>query len=206
MPQRAWVRAYRIVFGLLALWAVGYQVTTQSQQPGFVPGNFFSFFTIQSNLMAATLFIFLAVRRTRPSTGLDLVRGAIVAYMILTSVVHALLLSGGFEGVFRPPDLSLNTLQHRLMPLIVVLDWFVQPPRRRIGFARATVWAVYPMLYLGYTLLRGSEVDWYPYHFLDPRREGGYPSVLVVSAAIMVGFLISTWVLVTLGQRLRIRL
>jgi hypothetical protein len=205
VPQRAWVRAYRIVFALLALAAVGYQFITQSQRPDFVPGNFFSFFTIQSNLIAASLFVYLAALRSVPPRELDLVRGAVVTYMMLMSVVHALLLSG-YETILQVPDLSVNTILHKVMPLIVVLDWFIQPPRSRIGFARATIWTMYPVLYFGYTELRGSQVDWYPYHFLDPRRDGGYPAVLAVSAAIMVGFLIATWLLVAISQRLRIRI
>jgi len=197
---------YRIVFALLALSTVGYQLTMQSRQPGFVPGNFFSLFTIQSNLLAGLLLLYLAVRAPIPSPRLDLVRGAVAAYMVLTSLVHALLLSGGYESLFQPPDLSVNTVQHKLIPLIVVLDWCIQPPRTRISFAQATIWAVYPLLYLGFTLLRGARVDWYPYAFLDPGRDGGYPALLVMCGAIMAGFLVATWMLVTIGQRLRVRI
>ncbi len=205
VPQRAWVRTYRAIFAVLALGTLGYHFTTQSQRPGFEPGNFFSFFTNQSNLIAGFLLLYLAARRSVDSPGLDLVRGAVVASMILMSVVHALLLSG-YEAYLRIPEPSVDMVLHQVMPLVLVLDWLIQPPRSRVNFARATTWAIYPLLYFGYTLVRGSQVDWYPYYFLDPRREGGYPALLAICAVILVGFLFTIWLLVTISQRLRIRI
>ncbi len=205
MPQRAWVRAYRIVFALLTLAAVVYQFSVQNERVDFVPENFFSFFTIQSNVIAALLFLLLAARQSVPSPVLDLFRGGVVTYMMLTGVVYGLLLSG-YEDALQTPEPWVNTVLHQVMPLIVVLDWFIQPPRFRISFARAIVWTAYPLLYLGYSLLRGPQVDWYPYPFLDPRLEGGYPVVLVTCALITAGFLIATRLLVSISQRLRIRI
>lgn len=205
VPQRAWVRAYRIIFALLTLAAVVYQFSVQNERVDFVPENFFSFFTIQSNVIAALLFLLLAMGRSVLSSVLDLFRGGVVTYMLLTGVVYGLLLSG-YEDALQTPEPWVNTVLHQVIPLIVVLDWFIQPPRSRITFAQALVWPVYPMLYLAYTLTRGPRVDWYPYPFLDPRLEGGYPVVLATCAAIMVGFLIATWMLVAISQRLRIRI
>lgn len=205
VPQRAWVRAYRTIFALLTLAAIGYQFAVQNERVDFVPENFFSFFTIQSNLIAAFLFIVLATRHSVLSPVLDLFRGGVVTYMLLTGVVYGLLLSG-YEDALQTPEPWVNTVLHQVMPLIVVLDWFIQPPRSRITFPRATVWTVYPILYLAYTLTRGPEVDWYPYPFLDPRQLRGYPLVLATCAAITVGFLIATWLLVVVSQRLRIRI
>lgn len=206
MSERAWVGTYRIVFALLTLAIIGYQFTTQVERPGFVPGNFFSLFTIQGNLIAGFLFLVLALRQSIPSPALDLTRGAVAAWMTLMSVVHALLLSGGPQSILQAPDLSVNTMQHKVMPLVVVLDWILRPPRSRIGFARATIWTVYPLMYLGYTLVRGSRVNWYPYGFLDPGQDGGYSLMVAVCAVIMVGFLIASWLLVMIGQRLRIHI
>jgi len=199
VPQRTWVRAYRIAFALLTLATIGIQLVTQYQRPGFVPANFFSFFTIQSNLLAALLFLFIGTRRSRPSSALNFLRGAAAAYLILTTSVDALLLSG-YEAYLQVTVLSVNTVLHQVMPLVVVLDWFTQPPRNRLSFAWATVWTVYPLLYLGYTLVRGSRVHWYPYGFLDPRQGGGYPALFTTCGAIAVGFLGGIWLLVMIGQ------
>jgi hypothetical protein len=204
VPLRRWVRAYRIVFALLALAVIAYQLVTQSQRPGFVPANFFSFFTIQSNLIAAFLFVYLVAARPVPSRWLDLVRGAAVMALTLMGVVHAVLLSG-YQALLGVPELSVDTVQHRLMPLVFLLDWFIEPPRGRIGPAQASVWTLYPLVYFGYTLLRGMRVDWYPYFFLDPRQDGGYVAVLATAAAIMGGFLATTSLLVLISQRPRTR-
>lgn len=200
MPQRTWVRVYRIVFALVTLATIGIHFITQYQRPGFVPANFFGLFTIQSNLIAAFLFLFVASRRSMSSSVLHLLRGAAAAYLILTTSVDALLLSG-YQAYLQVTVLSVNTVLHQVMPLVVVLDWFIEPPRNRLSFAWATVWTVYPLLYLGYTLERGSRVHWYPYGFLDPRQDGGYPALLTTCAAISAGFLIGSWLLVMIGDR-----
>lgn len=205
MPQRVWVRAYRIIFALVTLAAVVYQFSVQNERAGFVPENFFSFFTIQSNVIAAMLFLVLAAHRSISSPAVDLFRGGVVTYMLLTGVVYGLLLAG-YEDALQTPEPWVNTVLHQVMPLVIVLDWFIQPPRSRITFLPALVWTIYPIFYLAYTLMRGPRVDWYPYPFLDPGRDGGYPVVLAICAAIAGGFLVATWLLVTISQRLRIRI
>lgn len=50
-----------------------------------------------------------------------------------------------------------------------------------------------------YSLVRGAVMDWYPYPFLDPRRDGGYPAVFGFSLMILVGFLLVVWLLTELN-------
>jgi hypothetical protein len=38
-------------------------------------------------------------------------------------------------------------------------------------------------------------VDWYPYPFLDPRGDGGYPSVAAYSLGVLIVFLGVGWFL-----------
>lgn len=59
----------RIVLALLVLAAVGTQFAIGFQRPTFVPFNFWMFFTIQSNVIGATLLVVTGVgtllQRTR---------------------------------------------------------------------------------------------------------------------------------------------
>ena len=93
---------------------------------------------------------------------------------------------------------------HKLFPVIVVLDWLIDPPVTRLTFRQALVWLVYPLIWTAFTIVRGAIDGWYPYPFLDPAN-GGYGSVIVVSAAIFVGFLAIIWITVWLGNAMRDR-
>ena len=64
---------------------------------------------------------------------------------------------------------------HRLMPVVMALDWLLAPPSRRLAFRQCLWWMIYPLLYLVYSLIRGPIVDWYPYPFLDPDESAGTP-------------------------------
>jgi hypothetical protein len=65
---------------------------------------------------------------------------------------------------------------------------------------------VVPTLYLGYALLRGNAVDWYPYPFLDPERHaGGYLGVAAYAIGIGIAFLVVAWVVRGSGNWARSR-
>ena len=180
------LRLARTATAALIVVAVVVQFFTPDD-PWAVGANFFSFFTIQSNLMAAVVLIVLVVRGKRPrSETLDLVRGAATLYLLITGIVFALLLSN------LPEDLQLtrpwvDTALHQIAPLVLVLDWLIDPPRRSIPLRAAVLWLGYPLAYVAYTLIRGSIVHWYPYPFLDV-DEHGYVAVLAGSVGLALGF------------------
>ena len=195
----AW-SALRLFFGLLTLVAIGWQLTIHVRM-GFDVVNFFSFFTNLSNLLAAIVLVLGARRLWRPaSTGPDEGLRAISAVnMVVVGIVFSLLLRDVDLGALRP---WINTLLHHVMPCVVLLDWLLQPPRRRLG-GRQLLWAlVFPVAYLVYTLVRGSRTGWYPYPFLNPAHVGGYGGVAVYAAGIALTFGLTGWGLLALGNRL----
>lgn len=183
MDRRTLLGLYRLGFAILTIVAI---VTVAADLVGrgqFVPANFFSFFTIQSNLIAVAVFLLGVAWRGRSSSARwDLVRGASVVYMTVTLVVFALLLSGTDVDVTLP---WVDTVVHRIMPVAVIVDWLIDPPTRRIPFRTSLVWLVYPLAWTAYTLVRGALTDWYPYPFLDPAN-GGYATVAAYIVAILV--------------------
>ncbi|MCY1375108.1 hypothetical protein D9M69_624970 [compost metagenome] len=119
--------------------------------------------------------------------------------MVVVGIVFSLLLRDVDLGALRP---WINTLLHHVMPCVVLLDWLLQPPRRRLG-GRQLLWTlVFPMAYLVYTLVRGSRTGWYPYPFLNPANVGGYGGVAVYAAGIALTFGLAGWGLLALGNRL----
>ncbi|MGH8676094.1 MAG: Pr6Pr family membrane protein, partial [Burkholderiales bacterium] len=84
----------RLTFGLLALVAIGWQLTIQIQM-GFSVVNFFSYFTNLSNLFAAAVLLlgaFQLLARREASNSNDQIRAVSVANMALVGIVFAVLL------------------------------------------------------------------------------------------------------------------
>ena len=169
------------------------------------PSNFFSFFTIQSNLFACAVFLWLAIQPSshESSSGRDLIRGAVVLYMSITGVVYGLLLSG-LQAHLQVTIPWVNTILHRLMPIIMVVDWLVDPPLKALTFRKALIWLLYPVVWLTYTLIRGPLINWYPYPFLNPSQTGGYTAVAAYCICITLGLLLFTWLIVAIGKRIRL--
>ena len=94
MDRRTLINAYRLGFAVLTIVAIATQATDLHAKGLLVAQNFFSHFTIQSNLIAVAVFLIgVAWWRTAPTPVWELVRGAAVVYMTVTLVVFALLLS-----------------------------------------------------------------------------------------------------------------
>jgi hypothetical protein len=180
--RRGLVVVLRLAFAALTLAAIATQLGDLAARGTLNPVNFFSYFTIQSNLIGVVAFGWSAVGVGRPARGPDLLRGAATVYLTVTFVVFALLLSGTDVDTAIP---WVNSVLHGVFPIAVVLDWALVPPRSSISVRESLVWLSYPIAWVAYTMLRGPIAAWYPYPFLDPAN-GGYGSV----AAYVVGIFV----------------
>jgi hypothetical protein len=183
------LRVCRVLLALLALTAIGYDAMAG---PGVSDGDYFSYFTVLSNLFAVVMLLHgaLSPAHTRSRT-VELFRGAAVVYILTTGIVYLLLLSG-----HAPAYPWVNAVLHYLMPVAVTLDWLFDPPSVGLNLARTLVmWMAFPLLYVLYTLARGAIVNWYPYFFVDPHRNGGY--LLVAGDCLAVGIGIAALIAAT---------
>lgn len=182
MANRGLLVGYRLFFALLAFAAIVTEIATLVERDRFVPGNFFSYFTIEMNLFATAVFLLSIL--VPASRHLSFLRGASTLYSAIGSVAFVLLLSGieGAEFTAVPWD---NIVLHYVMPIAVVVDWFIDPVATHIRFREGLVWLAFPVTYGAYSLIRGPLVDWYPYPFLDP-GENGYFGVGIAFIAILL--------------------
>ncbi|MGA9284159.1 MAG: Pr6Pr family membrane protein [Solirubrobacteraceae bacterium] len=173
------LRVCRGLLALAALTAIGYDVAAG---PGVSDADYFSYFTVLSNLFASAMLLYGALRPAGERSGtIEMFRGAAVVYILTTGIVYLLLLSG-----HAPAYPWVNAILHYVMPVAVTLDWLLDPPHVRLDPARTVVlWMAFPLLYIVYTLARGAIVSWYPYLFVDPHRSGGY--LLVAGDCLAVG-------------------
>lgn len=159
------VRALRIVAGALALVVIGYQFSLAAGQPPFSVVDFFSYFTIESNVLAACVLLACGLRPGVPGR----LRGAATLYMVITAIVYATLLTGENVGLSQP---WINGVLHRWMPLIMLADWLLIPPAPAVRARAAMTWLAFPALYGTYSLIHGAITGWYPYPFLSPVHSG----------------------------------
>ena len=196
----AWVR---IGFGLLTLAAIAFMIWVLIGEGVFNPLNFFTFFTILSNLFAAAVFLEGGRRQLVGSAPVpDLWRGAAVVFMTVTYIVFAVLLRDAQEQL-QTHVAWVDSVLHRVMPIAVMADWLIEPPHGPITFRRAVVpWLAFPLAWTAFTLIRGAIDGRYPYPFLDPAN-GGWGVVALYCVAIFALFVAVIWVVARAGTALR---
>jgi hypothetical protein len=183
-------RALRLALASLIAVALVAQLLIGMSRSDLTVVRFLSYFTVLSNTSAVLLLVMLAARPGRDTaTSFTVFRGAVTVYMIVTGLVYAFLIApvAGDVGV---PEPWIDWVIHVLGPIAITLDWVADPPPARLPGASLWMWLIFPAVYLGYSLMRGPIVDWYPYPFLDP-AQGGYESVALWSGvvlAVILGF------------------
>jgi hypothetical protein len=191
---------FKTFFSLLGFSAIVTAIATLVERGTFDPVNFFSFFTVLSNLLAIVTLLASALlyRRSADGGGLAMLRGAATLYMAMTGIVYIVLLSALDSERFSAVPWENITL-HYVMPAVMVVDWAVDRPSMPISFRRALLWLAFPIVYVVYSLVRGSLVGWYPYPFLDPAISG-YVGVAVTSLGILVLALVLSFVLTWISR------
>jgi hypothetical protein len=183
--NRNYLVGYKVFFGLLGFSALVTEIAAISVRGLWNGANFFSYFTVESNILAVVsllvgAFLIYAKKRSKKA---DYFRGAVTLYMVVTGVIFSVLLSG-IEGVNLTAVPWDNIVLHYIMPVAIALDWIADRPVY-ISFKKALPWLLFPIAYLVYSLIRGPIANWYPYPFLNPAN-GGYGKVLITSVIIAV--------------------
>lgn len=197
--RRGWwvLPAVKILFALLGFSAVVTEIATLVQRGVFRSGDFFSYFTVESNLLAVVSLLVssIALVAGHRSRRLDYVRGAVTLFMTTTIIIFIVLLSGypASELTAVPWD---NTVLHYIMPIAIIVDWLFATRVDPVPYRKALLWLLFPLAYLLYSLVRGPIAGWYPYPFMDA-SQNGYGVVLVTSLVIAVVLAGITWVVAT---------
>ncbi|HLL79971.1 MAG TPA: Pr6Pr family membrane protein [Ktedonobacteraceae bacterium] len=200
--QRTFLIVARLFFGLLTLAAIISQLAIQIQN-GYSLVNFFSYFTNLSNILAAIVLLiggYNLFQRRQPTLATDLVRGTAAVSMAVVGIVFSILLRNEDVGSLLP---WVNAVLHYIMPVVMVLDWLYQPPKSRFVLGQTWYLLIFPFIYIVYTLIRGAIVGFYPYPFLNPAKVGGYGGVALYCLAILVLFILLSWLFMFLGNSLK---
>jgi hypothetical protein len=183
------LRLVRAAMAAAIVIALTYQLVRSLQHTSLSVVSFFSYFTVLSNVAAAVVLASLAVRPDLSSdTRFVPVRGAVTLYMTITFLVYTLLLAPASADVGLTAK-WVDLVVHFVGPIVVLLDWLVDPPRQSLPLPVVGTWLIFPAAYFAYSLIRGPIVDWYPYPFLDPGQHG-YAVILLYAVVILVVFVL----------------
>ena len=190
-----------------------------------VVANFFSFFTIESNVLAAVALAVGGVWALRQKDAgqresataepgwLAMLLACASTYMIVTGVVYNLLL----RGIPLPQGATLpwsNEVLHVVIPLVMLADVLFAPRRRALGWSAVLVAAIFPIVWVVYTLARANlivapatgEPYWYPYPFLNPNLDGASYGTVALYVLLIAAVIIATAAFVVwVGRRRGIR-
>lgn len=197
---------YRVFAGLITLAAVCLQywlLVRGLSGPAAVRSTirFFSFFTILSNLIAASA---LLVPPLWPSSALGSflarpsVRTGIAGYTVVVGVVYYLLLVGLSERAGLP--LIVEHVLHAVTPPLFLLDWLMFVDKRALDWRAGVASLGFPLVYGAYTLAHGATTGWYPYPFLDVETLG-YARVALNMVGLITAYLLLVVAMTFIGKR-----
>jgi hypothetical protein len=179
------IAVVRVLFAALGIAAIVAQLERSIENwhstglsVAFGVTNFFSFFTIDSNVGAIVVLLigaaFVFAKKSDPRW-YTVFRFIVVTYMTVTLVVYNLLL----RGVELPQGTTVewsNEVLHVIACAYILLDWFIAPGRVPLAWRSLRAVVIFPLVWVVYTMIRApftvgetlNHKAFYPYPFLDP--------------------------------------
>ncbi len=148
-------------------------------------------------MVAVTMSVIAAGRRV---SGFWL--GGVTLAILLVGIVYVTLLRGLIE--LSGGALLADTLLHKVVPAIAPLYWLLFARRGGLRWRDPWWWALYPLAYLGYAMVRGVAEHRYPYPFIDVAKIGAAQTT-INALMIAVAFVIVGLALVWLDRALAVR-
>jgi hypothetical protein len=162
--------------------------------------SFFSYFTVLSNTLVATVLTCALTSRESAARRWFLqpwVSGAIAVSIAVVGLAYNILL----RHLWHPEGWQwlADELMHDVMPLLFLAWWWLCVPKGTLRLRHIALWVIYPLLYFAYALLRGHLLAVYPYPFIDVDKLG-YPQVFVNAGGLLAGFVVIALVLIALDR------
>ncbi len=191
----------KIGLGLLAFSSIVSEIATIVERGTWVPDQFFAYFTIETNILVVLSLLISGVATAANAQGarINAFRAAVTVYILIVGIGFSLLLSGLSDVDFTAVPWN-NTVLHYAMPVVMLIDLLVDRPSKRIRFAPALIWLIFPAGYAAFSLIRGNLTGWYPYPFLNPTNQGYAPVVLTIIGLVALGLAL-TWLVTLLSRR-----
>ncbi|MCF5709330.1 hypothetical protein GIV19_18865 [Pseudomonas syringae] len=162
--------------------------------------RFFSFFTVLTNtLVAVALSCALSQRQ---SAGHRVFRDPVVCSGIAVSIaIVGLAYNILLRHLWHPQGWQFiaDELLHDVMPLTFLGYWWLCVPKGLLRLRHIGLWALYPVVYFGYILLRGDVIGDYMYPFIDIGTIG-YTKAFINALGVLMGFVVIALMLVGIDR------
>jgi len=199
----------RLLIGVGLLGSVIWQVTDRIANGIFRPFEYFAYFSIVTAIVAGLFLIttsFGLMLKIEDTKWVEIARLSMAVALIVVGVVyHALLADAANDardGDYAWPVLP-NEIIHTYAPILAAIEYLISVKAFRIRL-RAFVWvAIFPLIWLVFSIVRGSATNWWPYWFINPNGEAGLGGMLAYIAAITGFFLVLGLAVLGLKQVLR---
>lgn len=168
-----------------------------------VPGTvlrFFSYFTIDTNILVALCFTFIFLgngsRLGKLFTKATTIT-ALTVYITIVGIVYntILRLTWDPQGLQRIVD----ELLHSVIPIYFILFWVIFTSTEGLKYKQAFSWLIYPLVYIFYAVVHGAITKFYPYLFVDVTRHG-YSKVMFNAGMILLAIFVLSLVLIATGK------
>jgi hypothetical protein len=151
--------------------------------------RFFSYFTVQSNIIVVVAAATLVAAPDRDGRVWRILRLDALLGIVITGLVFAIVLAphqhlSGLAAV-------LNIAFHYFSPIWTLVGWLLFGPRPRITTATVAGAFAWPLGWLVYTFVHGAISDWYPYPFVNADLHGYGVALRNTAAVIVIGVLIA---------------
>ncbi len=158
---------------------------------GFGPSNaplgqriieFFSYFTVQSNVLVGIAAATLVIRPDRDGAFWRVLRiGSMFGITVTLAIYHVILAPlAAFTGVAALSNIGL----HYVAPILAILGWLLFGPRPRVTWQALLLAALWPAAYIVLTVVQGAVTGFYPYPFVNISKLG-FATVAVNGAGIV---------------------
>jgi hypothetical protein len=186
---------FRLALGISLLGSVAWQVANRIAADRFRPTEYFAFFSITTSIFAGLVALYgayvLLSNRSESSRLMSLRLITTVSMVIVGVVYHALL----GDSAVDPRDIDYewpvipNLVIHTWAPIAIVFDYLLSI-KGAVNSFRKSLWViVYPLSWLGFSIVRGLIDGWWPYWFINPNSEIGVGGMISYILAISVAFI-----------------
>lgn len=163
--------------------------------------SFFSYFTVLSNTLVATVLTCELTSRESAARRWFLqpwVSSAIAVSIALVGIAYSVLL----RHLWHPEGWQwlADELMHDIMSLLFLAYWWCCVPKGTLRLKHIALWVIYPLVYFAYSMLRGHLLATYPYPFIDVGKLG-YPQVFANATGLLMGFVVIALLLIALDRR-----
>jgi hypothetical protein len=141
----------------------------------FATANYFSYFTQQSamaNVVVLVVSGLLTIRGRSDPRWFAAVHAVVTTYVIVSGVVFAVIVSQSASHHYSLAFPTSSQVLHFWISGYVLLDWLLAPGRTPVRWRTLWLVEIYPVVWGVFTVVRGRQVRWYPYFFLDPAQVG----------------------------------